>query len=198
MLTIVNYAYTFIYGVFVLREKIAMSELISKYPRILAFLFSATLAGLSAALVCSHLGDYHPTVIIIISMISAGFWMAVIGKRVTDTTRSCTYFRAAILGSIATALAIFSMTTLLDIEGRSENMLNGLASLQQTIRYFLIEDMSSNLGGGIFALLYLGWYLIPVGAIGALILRWLRKLYESDEPNEEDKIAELYEAHEGN
>ncbi len=58
-----------------------MSELIAKYPRILAFLFAASLAGMAADLVFIPLRDNsHLIVYAIAAMVSTGFWVAIIGN----------------------------------------------------------------------------------------------------------------------
>jgi len=162
-----------------------MAELISKYPRIVVALFAAISAGLATALVCYPMHDNAHLVIYISSaMVSSAFWAAIIGKRIADITQHCTYFRAAILGGIAALLAVLSIDIFVDIEMRLENMFNGLASLQQTMGFLLIDDLTTNLGGGLFALLFFGWYLIPMGGLAGIILRSLRKLYEADEQDE--------------
>jgi len=172
-----------------------MSELISKYPRMVASLFATMFAGLATSLVCYPMHDNARLVIYVSSaMASSAFWVAIIGKRIADITQHCTYFRAAILGGIAALLAVLSIDIFVDIEMRLENMVNGLASVQQTIRFLLIDDLSTNLGGGLFALLFFGWYLIPMGGLAGIILRSLRKLYEPDGQDElqGDERAKLY------
>ncbi len=67
-------------------------------------------------------------------------------KRIADVRQPCTSFRAAILGGIATLLA----------------------------------------------LLFFGWYLVPLGGLGGILLRELRKLYEPDDVREEEKEAQFY------
>ncbi len=149
----------------------------------MAGLFAAICAGLVAVFFCVITGS-ESAIYITCAIFSAAFWAAILGKRITDVSHICTYLRAALLGVAVALLTVLSVTILMGIELRLEIMLNGLESVQQTMRYTLIEGLSANPASGYFTIHIVGAYFGSIGAIAGMLLRWLRTLYELDEQNE--------------
>jgi hypothetical protein len=168
-------------------------EFVREYPRIIAAIFAALFAGPISAipikLVLSR-GGPPPGIYISSAMLSSALWAAIVGRRVTDKALACTYFRAAMLGALATTLSILSVAIFINLEFRIQNVLLGLTSIQQSMQYLFAADLEESLGGGIFILIFFGWTLVPLGGLGGVILRWLRSVYE------EDQTKLLYEKHE--
>lgn len=160
-----------------------MLEFISRHPRLTAMLLSSLFAGLSTGIVCFALHDTRHLLIKISSaMISTAIWAPITCKRIFDRTQTCSYFRAAMLGALTACLALLIVGFPMDAEMRLENMSKGLVSVEQTIKYVLIDNFAANLGCGIFTGLLLGWYLVPLGGLAGLVLREMRKLYQLEPP----------------
>ncbi len=154
-----------------------------KYPRLICSLIHAIFAGLAAAIVCLSIRDtIHISIYVSSAMIAAGFWASIITKRSADREQTCTYMRAAILGFTSALLTVLTVGIPIDTEVRLINMVNGLASLSQTLKYIFIDDMSMNLGCGCFVLLVFGWYLVPMGSIAGIILLELCKVHNQHRP----------------
>ncbi len=170
-----------------------MLEFIAEYPWLIALLFSVLFAGIGAALVgFSVTNTRHLDIYVSSAMISTAFWAPIVATRIADRTKSCSYFRAALLGAIAALLAVLFVGFPMDAEVRLDNMFKGLASLPQTIKYIVVDDFAANLGCGVFTSLLFGWYLVPIGAIAGLLLRELRKLYQAEPP---EAIGESHEGY---